>query len=262
MELQREKARLSSSFTGASGEGSDIGSSLDRDAVRFVGYDILEGEGRVIQLNLRTENGYLPVDELVSGDQGILIADATPFYGESGGQVGDTGRVMADGLLGDVLDTSKSDSGIIFHHIMVTAGVIKKGQAITLAVDQNRRRSIMRHHSATHLLQRALRDILGEHVHQSGSSVDESRLRFDFTHFSPLSQEEIDRVEAIINQYVLGGHSHKDRINLKDEALEKGAMALFDEKYGETVRMVSMGDGVSVELCGGRTAVPPGRSAL
>ncbi len=250
MEIQREKARTSSSFADASGEGSTIGSLVGEGSVRFVGYDVLEVDGTVLELSTRTEGGYVQTEELVSGDQGVLISDVTPFYGESGGQVGDTGRIIADGLLADVVDTTKSDSGLVIHHIMVTAGVIRKGQKITLAVDRNRRRSIMRHHSATHLLQRALRDVLGDHVHQSGSSVDESRLRFDFTHFAPLSQDEIDHVEDIVNRYVLDDLAIDTRETSKEEAMAKGAMALFDEKYGDKVRLVSMGE-ASLELCGG-----------
>ncbi len=262
MELQREKARTSSSFSGAAGEGGAMGSTIDKAAVRFVGYDVLEKQGTVMELNIRMEAGYIGAGELVSGDQGILIADETPFYGESGGQVGDTGRIMADGLLADVVDTTRTESGIIVHHIMVTAGVIRMGQKITLAVDQNRRKSIMRHHSATHLLQRALRNVLGEHVHQSGSLVNESRLRFDFTHFAPMSQDEIDQVEAIVNQYVLEDFPIRTEVTTKEGAMAKGAMALFDEKYGESVRMVIMGEDISVELCGGTHCRATGQIGL
>ncbi len=262
MEIQREKARTSSSFSGAAGEGGAMGSTVSKEAVRFVGYDVLEKQGTVLELNVRTEAGYVGAGELVSGDQGILIADETPFYGESGGQVGDTGRIMADGLLADVVDTTRTESGIIVHHVMVAAGVVRTGQKVVLAVDQNRRKSIMRHHSATHLLQKALRDVLGEHVHQSGSLVNESRLRFDFTHFAPLNQEEIDQVEAIVNQYVLEDFPIRTEVTTKENAMTKGAMALFDEKYGESVRMVIMGGDVSMELCGGTHCRSTGQIGL
>ncbi|HOX00578.1 MAG TPA: alanine--tRNA ligase-related protein, partial [Deltaproteobacteria bacterium] len=198
MELQREKARTSSSFGSPTGEGAGLESQVKSDMARFVGYDVFEIEGTVLELKVRTEEGYAPADGLVSGQMGLLVADETPFYGESGGQVGDTGTLRADGLVADVQDASKSEAGIIIHHVAVRAGEIRKGQKVTLAVDHNRRKSIMRHHSATHLLQKALREVLGEHVHQSGSLVNESRLRFDFTHFAPMKPEEIARAEAIV----------------------------------------------------------------
>ena len=261
MELQREKARTSSSFGSLTGEGAGLESQVKSDMARFVGYDVFEIEGTVLELKVRTEEGYAPSDSLVSGQMGLLVADETPFYGESGGQVGDTGTLRADGLVADVEDTSKSEAGIIIHHVAVRAGEIRKGQKVTLAVDHNRRKSIMRHHSATHLLQKALREVLGEHVHQSGSLVNESRLRFDFTHFAPMKPEEIARAEAIVNQFVMEDLPVTTQVTTKDRALEKGAMALFDEKYGESVRMVTMGD-VSVELCGGTHCSSTGQIGL
>jgi len=261
MELQREKARTSSSFGSLSGDGTGQ-SAVRQEEVRFVGYDVFEIQGTVLELKVRTEDGYALADSIVSGQMGLLVADETPFYGESGGQVGDTGTIRADGLVADVQDTTKSDSGITIHHIAVRAGEMRKGQKITLTVDTGRRKSIMRHHSATHLLQRALRDVLGEHVHQSGSLVTESRLRFDFTHFAPMKPEEIEQVEAIVNQLVLEDLAIVTKVTSKEEALAEGAMALFDEKYGDSVRMVVMGDNVSVELCGGTHCSATGQIGL
>ncbi|HON39150.1 MAG: alanine--tRNA ligase [Desulfomonilia bacterium] len=262
MEIQREKARTASAFTGAAGEGGGLDASLGDARIRFVGYDVFEAVGKILELQEETPEGYVSCPELLEGKRGRIITDITPFYGESGGQVGDTGTIRSDGASARVVDTSKTESGIIIHQAEVTGGVFVKGQEVTLAVDQNRRKSIMRHHSATHLLQRALREVLGEHVHQSGSYVDENRLRFDFTHFAAMSREEIDQVEAIVNQYVLEDFPIRTEITSKEQAMAKGAMALFDEKYGEEVRMVVMGDGVSVELCGGTHCHATGQIGL
>ncbi|HQJ07905.1 MAG TPA: alanine--tRNA ligase [Deltaproteobacteria bacterium] len=263
MELQREKARTASSFSGVMGEGIAMGATIKKEEVRFVGYDTFETHGTVLELHVKTDHGgYAPADELAAGQEGCLIASETPFYGESGGQVGDTGRIFAPNFSADVLDTTKTDSGIMIHAIVVTEGAVVRGQVVTLSVDASRRKSIMRHHSATHLLQRALRDVLGEHVHQSGSLVSEARLRFDFTHFAPVKEDEIARIEAIVNQYVLEDLPIRVEITSKEAALSKGAMALFDEKYGDEVRMVVMGDDVSVELCGGTHCRATGQIGL
>jgi alanyl-tRNA synthetase len=262
MDLQRGKARTSSAFTEAAGGVAELETALGHGEIRFVGYDVFEAEGTVLELQEKTDQGYVSCDELTEGGQGRLIADVTPFYGESGGQVGDTGKIQSSGLDALVLDTSKTDSGIIIHQVAVAKGTLRKGQKATLAVDRNRRKSIMRHHSATHLLQRALRNVLGEHVHQSGSLVDETRLRFDFTHFAAMSREEMEQVEAIVNQYVLEDFPIRTEITSKEQAMAEGAMALFDEKYGDEVRMVIMGDGVSRELCGGTHCRSTGQIGL
>jgi alanyl-tRNA synthetase len=263
MEKQREKARVSSSFAGVSDEGGEISSVSGKDAVKFVGYDTFESQGRVLELQLRSPDGASELtDELLSGQEGFVITDVTPFYGEAGGQVGDVGKISASSLEAEVVDTTKTEAGITMHLVRVISGEIKKDQEISLIVDSNRRRSIMRHHSATHLLQRALRDVLGDHVHQSGSFVNDKRLRFDFTHFAPLSAEEIEKVETTVNQYVLEDIPIHTRITTKDEAMEKGAMALFDEKYGDEVRMVTIGGDVSIELCGGTHSHSTGEVGL
>lgn len=262
MDIQREKARTASTFIEAAGEKADLEASLGDARIRFVGYDVFEARGEVLELQEETAGGYAPCPELREGKRGRIITDVTPFYGESGGQVGDTGTIRSGGVSARVVSTSKTESGIIIHEVEVTSGVLAKGQEVTLAVDQNRRKSIMRHHSATHLLQRALRDVLGEHVHQSGSFVDENRLRFDFTHFAAMSREELEKVEAIVNQYVLEDLPVRTEITSKEQAMAKGAMALFDEKYGDEVRMVIVGDGVSVELCGGTHCHATGQIGL
>lgn len=252
MEKQRGKARVSSHFAEASGNGRGISSISGKDSVKFVGYDTLESQGTVLEIQRKAAGGNLEIAaEIAAGDEAFVITDVTPFYGESGGQVGDTGKITTDGLEADVVDTIKTEDGIIVHSIKLLDGVLRKDQEVTLMVDGSRRKSIMRHHSATHLLQRALRDVLGDHAHQSGSLVNDKRLRFDFTHFAAMSDAELEKVEAIVNQYVMEDLPVRTRITTKDEAMAQGAMALFDEKYGDEVRMITMGEDVSRELCGG-----------
>ncbi|HDP25376.1 MAG TPA: alanine--tRNA ligase [Deltaproteobacteria bacterium] len=261
MDIQREKARGSSTFGGAAGEEQHLGSFSGK--VAFVGYDTFETESQVIDLMKRSSGGKtVPVDAVEEGSEAFLVTEITPFYGESGGQVGDSGTVESTEGTADVLDTVKTEDGGIVHRIRVVTGKIQKGQGVTLRVDRGRRLSIMRHHSATHLLQRVLRDVLGDHAHQSGSLVSDARLRFDFTHFAPMTDEEIDRVEAIVNQYVLEDMPIHTETTSKDVALKKGAMALFSEKYGDEVRMVTMGNDVSVELCGGTHCLSTGEIGL
>ncbi|HPS94278.1 MAG TPA: DHHA1 domain-containing protein, partial [Deltaproteobacteria bacterium] len=191
-----------------------------------------------------------------------VITDITPFYGESGGQVGDTGTMIFPEGEAEVLDTTKTETEVFLHRVHVRSGTLSTGQAVRLLVDAGRRKSVMRHHSATHLLQRALREVLGDHVHQSGSLVNDARLRFDFTHFTAVSAEEIEKVEAIVNQFVLEDFPIVTEVLSKEQALGRGAMALFTEKYGDEVRVVTMGDGVSVELCGGTHCKSTGEIGL
>jgi len=244
MEQQREKARAGSSFVNAeAGQGpvSDIKATI------FLGYETMKADARV--LAILTPDGRSKQERL-SGGRGLVVTDKTPFYGESGGQVGDTGMILFEGGEARVVNTIKSE-GVYLHEVQVERGTLAVGQTVLLAVDEDRRRAIMRHHSATHLLQRALRDVLGTHAHQSGSLVDENRLRFDFTHFSALSPEEIARIEEIVNRHVLEDLPIATTLMSKEQAVSTGAMALFGEKYGDEVRVVTMGDGVSKELCGG-----------
>ncbi|MEN6474715.1 MAG: alanine--tRNA ligase [Syntrophaceae bacterium] len=244
MELQREKARAGSSFSNVEA-GSGTVSGIP--ATTFLGYETMTADAQV--LAILTPDGQKKREKLLGG-QGLVVTDQTPFYGESGGQVGDRGMILFESGEARVVNTIKSE-GVFLHEVQVERGSLAVGQNVLLRVDENRRRAIMRHHSATHLLQRALQDVLGAHAHQSGSLVDENRLRFDFTHFSALSPEEIARIEEIVNRFVLEDLPVKTTLMAKDQAVSTGAMALFGEKYGDEVRVVTMGEGVSNELCGG-----------
>jgi alanyl-tRNA synthetase len=190
------------------------------------------------------------VQQLKTGDQGRLYAHLTPFYAEAGGQVGDTGEVLWNGGRATVKGTRVEGEKIILHEIIIEEGVLKDNEKITLKVEVGRRKAIQAHHSATHLLHAALRQVLGDHVKQAGSLVDPDRLRFDFTHFSPLSDKEIEEIEYLVNEKIWDDIAVATRLLERNEAMAEGAMALFGEKYEETVRVVSMGD-FSKELCGG-----------
>jgi alanyl-tRNA synthetase len=263
MDQQREKARGSSSFGGPGEVSTSFNTESSNTKVKFVGYDTFEMDGNVLDIKMKDADGaWISADTTSVGQEALVITDITPFYGESGGQVGDTGTMLSPVAQAEVIDTTRTETDVIIHRVRVRTGKLTKGQAVKLVVDAGRRKSIMRHHSATHLLQRALRDVLGDHVHQSGSLVTDARLRFDFTHFTALSAEEIEQVEAIVNQLVLEDLAIRTEILSKDQALSKGAMALFTEKYGDTVRVVTVGDGVSVELCGGTHCSSTGQIGL
>ncbi len=184
------------------------------------------------------------------GDQGIVILEHTPFYAESGGQVGDRGVLRKQGGVFRVLDTRKQGEGAILHIGELTQGAIAVGDQLEALVDSDRRDATRRNHSATHLMHAALRRVLGEHVQQKGSLVDPDRLRFDFSHFQPLSEQELRRIEALVNEQIRDNLPVETRVMPVDQAMAAGAMALFGEKYGDQVRVLSMGD-FSVELCGG-----------
>jgi alanyl-tRNA synthetase len=190
------------------------------------------------------------VEALTDGEEGTIIVDETPFYGTMGGQIGDTGVIESEAGSFKVTDTIHLKGGKIGHVGVMTKGMFTTGSTVTLKVDAARRQSIGKNHSATHLLQKALRIVLGEHVEQAGSLVTEDRLRFDFTHFSAMTAEEIAKVEALVNQEIQAGLDVVTQEMSIDEAKKTGAMALFGEKYGEVVRVVKMGD-FSTELCGG-----------
>ncbi len=212
--------------------------------VRFIGYEYLEGSGKVVAI---VKNGEM-VDEL-GLEKGEVVTDITPFYGESGGQVGDRGEILSRDFKGKVLDTKKVGN-LIIHVVEGESGRLRVGDSVELVVDKKRRLSTMRNHTATHLLHYALRKVLGEHVRQSGSLVEPDRLRFDFTHFSPLELDEIREVEKIVNEKIMENYRVLIEEMPLDEALKKGVIALFEEKYGEWVRVVNIGD-FSKELCGG-----------
>jgi alanyl-tRNA synthetase len=268
MEIQREKAREASTFGNIAEISDSLSSTVREQDAKFVGYDTIEAKANILEIQeipIPTFDGQgdkIPAE--VTGQSQLLyiITDVTPFYGESGGQVGDTGTIISSNGEAEVEGTIKTETNVIIHRVRVISGKFSKGLKVTLSVNASRRKSIMRHHSATHLLQRALRDVLGDHVHQSGSLVDEKRLRFDFTHFAALTEAEIRQVEDIVNQFVLENLPIRTEVLSKDQAMEKGAMALFTEKYGETVRVVTMGEGVSVELCGGTHCSSTGQIGL
>jgi alanyl-tRNA synthetase len=190
------------------------------------------------------------VEEIDDGEEGKIVLAASPFYAESGGQVGDSGQITTDTGVAEVQTAKRLPDGTIYHVIQVTGGTLRKGEKATVGIDPARRQATARNHTATHLLQQALRRILGEHVNQAGSLVESERLRFDFSHFSALSAEEIRAVEDAVNEVIFAGLSVQVTETSRDEAKNMGAIALFGEKYGEKVRVVKIGD-YSIELCGG-----------
>ncbi len=193
-------------------------------------------------------------EELMPGVEGIVVLDKTPFYAEMGGQVADHGVIVMEGehpACFTVTDVQKNKGGKYMHYGKMTEGILKVGDTVRAQIDGERRAAIMRAHSATHLLDAALRAVLGDHVHQAGSLVEPDKLRFDFTHFSAMTPEELGKVSAIVNDAVLRGFDIVTEVMPIDQAKERGAIALFGEKYGDTVRVVDMGHGFSVEFCGG-----------
>ncbi len=241
MESQRQRARAASHFTAVDAGGLAIDGSTE-----FTGYEREEDRGRVSALFRDGE----ATDALQAGDQGVIVLDHTPFYAESGGQVGDRGVLRKDGGVFRVLDTRKQGDGAFVHIGELTQGSIQSGDEVEALVDHERRAATRLNHSATHLMHAALREVLGEHVQQKGSLVDPERLRFDFSHFQPLTADELQRIENRVNQQIRANAAVETRIMPIDQAMEAGAMALFGEKYGDEVRVLSIGD-FSVELCGG-----------
>ena len=247
MEVQRQKARDAREETNYMGADVTIYQSIDAAIEsKFVGYHDLTHDSKVTVLT--TADAL--VDELKEGMEGTILVEETPFYATMGGQVADTGVIRTANAEFVVEDTIKLQGTKIGHVGKMTKGSIKVGETVTLAVDEARRNLIANNHSATHLMQKALRMVLGNHVEQAGSLVDPDKLRFDFTHFSPMTPEEIAKVEEIVNQEIQNGLDVLTNEMTIDEAKKTGAMALFGEKYGDTVRVVQMGD-FSSELCGG-----------
>jgi alanyl-tRNA synthetase len=258
MERQRVKARASWTGSGeAATEHVWFPLREKLGATEFLGYETERAEGVVTAL---VKDG-AEVDGLNAGESGAIILNQTPFYGESGGQVGDTGLLIGAGVKVRVTETQKKAGDLFVHIGTVEQGTLKPGTALQLEVDHSRRSSIRAHHSATHLLHEALRQVLGDHIAQRGSLVAPDRLRFDFVHPKPITAEELARVEDIANEVVLENDEVTTRLMAVDDAREAGARALFGEKYGDEVRVVSMGKaarehgqnalGWSVELCGG-----------
>jgi alanyl-tRNA synthetase len=261
MERQREKARASWAGSGdVAQEAVWFGLRDKVGATEFLGYDTESAEGVVAALVREGKQ----VQELKKGESGAVVVNQTPFYGESGGQVGDTGEIRRDGVRARVTDTQKKAGDVFAHFVTVEQGALKVGDPVLLEVDHARRAAVRQNHSATHLLHEALRQVLGDHVAQKGSLVAPDRLRFDFSHPKPMTGEEIERVEDIANDIVLQNAPVTTRLMAVDDAIASGARALFGEKYGDEVRVVAMGEppvaaggrggnamGWSVELCGG-----------
>ena len=241
MAAQRERARAHSQF--GLRQTADLGVA---GCTEFHGYDRLEEDATVVALF----GGDRAVEELNAGDEGVVILDHTPFYAESGGQVGDTGWLRADGLEFEVRDTQKQGEGVFTHIGALKQGQLRRGDRVLAQVDAAQRQATALHHSATHLLHAALRRVLGAHVAQKGSLVDPQRLRFDFSHFEPLTPVQINTIERIVNAQIRGNVVVETTIMAPDEAIAAGAMALFGEKYGDKVRVLRMGE-FSTELCGG-----------
>jgi alanyl-tRNA synthetase len=241
MDAQRERARAASSFKAA-----DVGAVTVDKPTEFSGYEKLSDDGRVLQLTRSAD--VANTDVLKQGEAGSVVLDRTPFYAESGGQVGDRGLLRAGKTVFRVEDTQKIGQ-VFVHKGRVEAGELRVGEKLTAEVSESVRRATMRNHSATHLMHKALRDVLGEHVQQKGSLVDEKRTRFDFAHFEPMTREQIAEVERRVNDQILRNEETRARVMDMEAAIAEGAMALFGEKYGDEVRVLNIGD--SMELCGG-----------
>ncbi len=245
MEQQRVRARKAREALGdLAWAGVDLG--LDPTPTQFTGYDHTVDQGTILAIVCDGE----VCSEIDEGKQGVLVLDCTPFYAEMGGQVADHGVIETDGALFQVTDVQKDKAGKFLHHGVMHSGHLQVEQTVTARIDTDRRKAIMRAHSATHLLQAALREVLGDHVHQAGSLVEPDRLRFDLTHFSAITPDELERVNEIVSDWILDGMDVTVSETSMAQAKASGATALFSEKYGDVVRVVNMG-GKSIELCGG-----------
>lgn len=245
MELQRERARKARQETGSMQvQGGDLGEFTVSST--FVGYDTLETNAKIIGI---FKDGKL-ISSANQGEEIQLILDQTPFYAESGGQIADRGTITAEGLVIEVLDVQKAPNRQNLHRAVVKQGLAETGQTVFAKIDSKNRLQITKNHSATHLLHRALKDVLGEHVNQAGSLVEPDRLRFDFSHFGQVTEEELSKIEKIVNGKIWESLPVEIMEKPLAEAKAMGAMALFGEKYGEIVRVVKMGE-YSIELCGG-----------
>jgi len=247
MKEQREKARAARKTTNYMGADVTVYQSIPAEiTTAFVGYDRLVHDSEITVLTTESEI----VEALTDGQHGTILVKETPFYGTMGGQTGDTGVITGAGGSFVVEDTIHLQGGKVGHVGYMASGMLTVGETVTMKVSESARRSTEKNHSATHLLQKALRMVLGEHVEQAGSLVTPDRLRFDFTHFSAMTAEELKKVEELVNQEIQAGLEVVTQEMSLDEAKKTGAMALFGEKYGEKVRVVKMGD-FSTELCGG-----------
>ena len=239
MDKQKAQARAAGKFK------MDRGLEYTGSGNIFTGYEKLEEQARVVALYAEGT----PVDQLEAGQLGVVVLDTTPFYAESGGQVGDHGAIETGSAKFEVADTQKIKADVFGHHGMLTAGVLKVGDAVTAKVDMAKRHATMRNHSVTHLMHKALREVLGGHVQQKGSLVDADKTRFDFTHNAPVSHEQVREIEARVNAEILLNQPTQARVMDIESAKATGAMMLFGEKYGDSVRVLDIGS--SRELCGG-----------
>jgi len=245
MEAQRIRARKAREALGDLGwAGIEFGSEMP--ATEFIGYDRTEAEGKVLALVVENELA----ETVMPGVDAILVLDQTPFYAEMGGQVADHGVITCGEARFEVNNVLKNKGGKFMHYGKAAGGSFKVGDTVTASIDTERRRAIMRAHSTTHLLDAALKKVLGDHVHQAGSLVEPDRIRFDFTHFESITPEQLSEIDRIVNDAILEGYDVVTEILPIEEAKKKGAVAVFGEKYGETVRVVEMGD-FSMEFCGG-----------
>ena len=245
MQEQKERAREARKALGDLGwAGVEFGK--DVPATEFVGYDHSECDAKIVAIVADEELR----EEVAAGAEAVVVLDQSPFYAEMGGQVADHGTITADGVVFTVADVQKNKGGKFMHYGRLAQGVLHVGDTVHAAIDMERRKAIQRAHSTTHLLDAALKKVLGDHVHQAGSLVEPDRLRFDFTHFEAISPEELRQVEELVNDAVLEGYPVVTEVLPIEEAKKKGAVAMFGEKYGETVRVVEMSD-FSVEFCGG-----------
>ena len=241
MSAQRDRARSASSFSAEYSQEIQLDSQTE-----FTGYDNLEDRVHIVALY----NQGQPVDSLQAGEEGLVVLDKTPFYAESGGQVGDCGQITALGAVFEVTDTQKQGGNLFLHQGKLLSGTLGKGQLCDAKVSAADRKATELNHSATHLLHAALRQILGEHVTQKGSLVNTERLRFDFAHFEPVTPDQISTLERLVNEQIRLNNPVTAQVMAKDMAVQAGAMALFGEKYGAEVRVLKMGE-FSTELCGG-----------
>ena len=246
MQEQKEAAR-NARADGSSWDADETYEFENAEPTVFVGYDTLETEAKVVGIVVEDEG---VCDEIIENQSGFIVTDKTPFYAEMGGQVGDIGTIAVNGKIATVVNTTKTDDGYYLHEVNVQLAPIKLGDTVTMSVDKSNRMAVCRNHTATHILDKALRDVLGSHVAQAGSLVTADRLRFDFSHFEAMTSEQIKQTEEIVNQKILESIDVNVQELPIDEAKKLGAIALFGEKYGDIVRVVSVGD-YSVEFCGG-----------
>ena len=247
MKEQRERARDARKNAGADAWEGESNVLEGLPATEFTGYETMSQKAKVLAI---VKDG-ARAEMAVAGEEAVLVLDTTSFYAESGGQVGDMGVINGKDAQIQVGNTMKNHGGIILHHALISSGAITVGEEVEAQVDTQRRLAIMRNHTAAHLLQAALRQVLGTHVEQAGQLVNETHVRFDFTHFSAMTVEELAKVEALVNEEILKAVPVTMKEMPIEEAKKLGAMALFGEKYGDIVRVVSVEDGFSREFCGG-----------